>query len=57
MKRIEARGFLPILQAWADCKEIQVRENENSEWQDVYVWEGFSFVNSPSNYRIKPETK
>lgn len=56
MNRIEAKEFLPLMQAYAEGKTIQQRRQVgyDDEWFDVEYpsWEGI-----PSDYRIKPEPK
>ena len=56
MTREEAKELLPIIQAWTEGKEIQYR-NHYGEWINIKGNEGLSFVNSSSNYRIKPKSK
>lgn len=52
MNRTEVKSFLPILQAFADGKEIECREED--EWYRV-----LEICNEmkPQDYRIKPEPK
>lgn len=52
MNRKEIKSFLPILQAFADGKEIECREED--EWYRVL--EICNEMN-PQDYRIKPEPK
>jgi len=52
MTRDEAKALLPIIQAYADGKEIQHRAREHHEW---VVIGDCSFNFSPDCYRIKPE--
>ena len=54
MTREEAKELLPIMQAYAEGKTIQFRENINNMWKDI-IWP--SFNKSPSTYRIKPEPR
>lgn len=56
MTREEAKELLPIIQAFAEGKEIQYRNSLN-EWLDITKNDGLSFVSLPSDYRIKPEPK
>ena len=56
MTREEAKELLPIIQAFAEGKEIQYR-NYLNEWLDITKNDGLSFVSLPSDYRIKPEPK
>lgn len=52
MNRTEVKSFLPILQAFADGKEIECREED--KWYRVL--EICNEMN-PQDYRIKPEPK
>ena len=52
MTREEAKEMLPIIQAWADGKIIQVREK--GRWVELCIDD---FTCSPDMYRIKPEPK
>lgn len=52
MNRKEVKSFLPILQAFADGKEIECREED--KWYRVL--EVCNEMN-PQDYRIKPESK
>ena len=52
MNRKEVKSFLPILQAFADEKEIECREED--KWYKVL--EICNEMN-PQDYRIKPEPK
>ena len=52
MTREEAKELLPIMQAYAEGKTIQFRENINNMWETIIRP---SFNKSPSAYRIKPE--
>lgn len=52
MNRTEAKSFLPILQAFADGKEIECREED--KWYRVL--EICNEIN-PQDYHIKPEPK
>lgn len=58
MNRIQAKQLLPIIQAYAEGKTIQVKIQGDSkgteEWQDVI---NLDFDIIPSCYRIKPEPK
>ena len=53
MTREEIKELLPIIQAFAEGKQIEVKRK--NEWfgigDDIY------FSESPSDYRIKPEPK
>ena len=54
MTREEVKEMLPIMQAYAEGKTIQFRENINNMWEDIIRP---SFNKSPSAYRIKPEPR
>ena len=54
MTREEVKEMLPIMQAYAEGKTIQFRENINNMWETIIRP---SFNKSPSAYRIKPEPK
>ena len=56
MTRKEAKELLPIIQAFAEGKEIQYRNSFN-EWIDIKKNEGLSFIKTPLDYRIKPESQ
>ena len=56
MTREEAKGLLPIIQAFAEGKEIQYR-NRYNEWIDIGKNEGLGFVKPVSDYRIKTAPK
>lgn len=52
MNRKEVKSFLPILQAFADGKEIECREED--KWYKVLE---ICNKTNPQDYRIKPEPK
>lgn len=52
MNRKEIKSFLPILQAFADGKEIECREED--EWYEILE---ICNETNPQDYRIKPESK
>lgn len=52
MNREEAKKLLPIIQAYADGKEIQ--HNFNGDWSNM---DYFDFDDDPENYRIKLEPR
>lgn len=54
MTREEAKELLPIIQAFAEGKMIEIYDNR--EWQDLTI-ESPNFNCKPSCYRIKPEPK
>ena len=56
MTREEAKELLPVIKAFAEGKEIQYRNSFN-EWIDIKKNEGLSFIKTPLDYRIKPESK
>lgn len=53
MDRKEAKIFLPMIQAFAEGKNIQYQKNAG-EWRDM---DAPNWMDTPSNYRIKPEPK
>ena len=52
MTREEAKTLLPIIQAWAEGKNIQFLSDD--EWHDINQAD---FTCYPDKYRIKPEPK
>ena len=54
MTREEAKELLPIIQAWAEGKTIEI--GDNTGWKDLIV-ESPHFGCKPSCYRIKPQPK
>ena len=52
MTREEAKRLLPIIQAWAEGKNIQFLSD--GEWHDINQAD---FTCYPDKYRIKPEPK
>ena len=52
MKRKEVKELLPIIQAWAEGKEIQFR-TRSGKWVDIEEDEGLSFVYSSSDYQLQ----
>ena len=54
MTREEAKELLPIIQAFAEGKTIEIYNN--TEWQDLII-ESIKFDCKPSCYRIKPEPR
>lgn len=57
MKREEAKAILPILNAFADGKVIQVR-TPNGNWRDrAHDLNLLTLIEHPEWYRIKPEAK
>jgi hypothetical protein len=51
--REDTKALLPIIEAYAEGKTIQVRTEENKNWQDIASF--CSFGSKPEDYRIKPE--
>lgn len=55
MTRENARDLLPVIQAYADGKVIQIK-NCDGTWEDAWADAGnLTFTNPPDCYRIKPE--
>ena len=54
MTREQAKDLLPIIQAWAEGKTIEIYNN--TEWKD-WIIESIKFDCNPSCYRIKPEPR
>ena len=54
MTREEAKRLLPIIQAYAEGKKIEICDNRG--WKDLIV-DSPNFDCKPSCYRIKPEPK
>lgn len=50
----EAKELLPIIQAFADGKTVQLFNGANERWEDL---DEPTFDGDPSDYRIKPEPK
>ena len=55
MTREEAKEMLPIIQAYAEGKAIQIKKE--GDWLEVGKNTEVYFSESPSDYRIKPESK
>ena len=53
MDRNQAKRLLPIIQAFAEGKAIQLKTVDKG-WQDIH---SASFDSNPKNYRIKTEPK
>jgi hypothetical protein len=53
MTRNDAKELLPIITAFAEGKTIQIKSTHG--WEDLKP--SVSFVDDPSNYRIKPEPR
>ena len=54
MNRQRAKELLPIIQAFAEGKEIQIRRSIGGRWDDLTIepmWNGVA------EYRIKPEPR
>ena len=56
MTREEAKEMLPIIQAYAEGKTIQIYDDVEEVWIDIN-FEDPRFEGIPSYYRIKPEPK
>lgn len=52
MNRKEAKILMPVIQAFADGKDVETKTS--SGWISI---ENMSFAGNPDSYRIKPETK
>ena len=53
MDKDNAKDYLPFVQAMAEGKTIQVKD-DNGNWNDINYY--INFDSDPENYRIKPET-
>ena len=56
MTRKEAKELLPIIQAFAEGKDIQIRNITDDGWDDIND-DRMSFCAKAEAYRIKPEPK
>ena len=56
MTREEAKQLLPIIQAFAEGKTIEVYYGEDQGWHTMVITNP-KFDLKPSQYRIKPEPK
>ena len=54
MNRQQAKELLPIIQAYAEGKTIQIKAIDGIWYDDEDM---VKFDSSPQNYRIKPESK
>lgn len=52
MTREEAKELMPVIQAFADGKDVETKTG--SGWMSI---ENMSFAGNPDSYRIKPEPK
>lgn len=52
MTREEAKELMPVIQAFADGKDVETKTS--SGWISI---ENMSFAGNPDSYRIKPEPK
>lgn len=52
MTREEAKKLMPVIQAFADGKDVETKTG--SGWMSI---ENMSFAGNPNSYRIKPEQK
>lgn len=55
MTREQAAKLLPVIQAFAEGKTIQVQRND--VWYDVKDRDSLTFESELKNYRIKPEPR
>ena len=55
MTREEAKKLLPIIQAFAEGKDIQIRNITDDGWDDIDN-DSMSFCAKAEAYRIKPES-
>ena len=55
MTREEAKEYLPIMQAFAEGKDIQIRNITDDGWDDIHN-DRMSFCAKAEAYRIKPES-
>jgi hypothetical protein len=53
MTRERAKELLPVIQAWADGKNIQLRGSIHSPWSDTSE----PYWQEEYHYRIKPEPR
>lgn len=53
MTREEIKILLPVIKAYAEGKEIELKDPEGN-WKDTF---SLSFCRPPENYRIKSEVK
>lgn len=56
MTREEAKQLLPVIQAWAEGKTIEIYDRKDEEW-NIMTIEDPGFDCGPSCYRIKPKPK
>lgn len=56
MTREEAKQLLPVIQAWAEGKTIEIYDRKDEEWNTMTI-EDPGFDCGPSCYRIKPKPK
>ena len=56
MTREKAKELMPIIQAYAEGKTIQIYDDVEKVWTDIDFGNP-SFDDIPSYYRIKPESK
>jgi len=52
MKQSEAKDFLPLIKAWAEGKDLQIKWGNG--WETA---KNLSFEEPISHYRIKPEPR
>ena len=54
MNQETAKQFLPLVQALADGKQIQMKHSSKDEWLDV---DRPSFIGNVTSWRVKPEPR
>lgn len=54
MNKYNAHEYLPLVQALADGKTIQIK---TTEWEDFEEYENIKFDEDPSLYRVKPKPR
>lgn len=54
MNRERIKELLPVMQAYAEGKQIQFKYVHECVWSDV---DEVSFTSSPEHYRIRPKVK
>ena len=48
---------IAIMKAYEDCKTIEVKRHDRTEWESIVYDEDFQFDFVSNEYRIKPECK
>lgn len=54
MNKDNAKDYLPLVQAWAEGKQLQVKSLATLGWVDI---DRCDFFLKPESYRIKPEPR